>query len=512
MSEPSRFDAAAILSRLAAYRAHDAATHGGRVLSYVYDSGLPELDSLAADAARMVQPVNGLDPTTFPSVAMMEGDLVAFGRRMLNGPQATGSITSGGTESCLLAVKAARDVWREHHPQAPGRPKVVITSATHAAFRKAAHYCGLDVQVVPVSPGTGQPSVAAMIEALDHTVALVVVSAPSYPHGVIEPVEAVAAAAQERGIGCHVDACIGGWILPWWTVAGGGSVPAWDFRVPGVTSISADLHKYGYAPKGASLLLFADAAMDRARYFALTEWLGYPVVNPTVLGSRSATSLAAAWSIVQALGESGYAERATQVVQATDAVLAAVAAIDGLSVHGRPVGPLIAVCSDPDASPEQAVDPHQWAAAVAQRGFILQGQPGLVQSDGTVIARTTHLTITPATLGVLDELIAALRAGAEDVREAFMPAHTVAGTGAPDAADSAGGADSAGAADSAGGAGNTQTPANGIPDPAELANLARETGEIDLASVLTLIEVLPREQSAQLLTSFLAEFTAPRAH
>lgn len=138
-----------------------------------------------------------------------------------------------------------------------------------------------------------------------------------YPHGVIDPISEVAGAAQRVGIACHVDACAGGRILPWWKKASGEAVPAWDFAVAGVSSISADLHKYGYAPKGASLLLFADAELDRARYFSLTDWLGYPVVNPTVLGTRSATTLAAASAVVQALGEQGYVDVTAQVVRAS---------------------------------------------------------------------------------------------------------------------------------------------------------------------------------------------------
>ncbi len=447
------------------------------MLSYVYDSGLPELDALAGDAARMLQTVNGLDPTTFPSVALMEGDLVAFGRAMLHGPTATGSITSGGTESCLLAVKAARDLWRSRHPDSDEQPSIVIATSAHAAFHKAAHYLGLEVVVISVDPRTGVPSAASMIEALEQRTALVVVSAPSYPHGVIDPVAEVAEAARIAHVPCHVDACVGGWILPWWEQAGG-ALPAWDFAVPGVSSISADLHKYGYAPKGTSLLLFADPELDRARYFALTDWLGYPVVNPTILGTRSATSLAAAWAVVQALGEQGYVELTGQVVRATQAVREAVEAISGLTVQADPSGPLIAVRSDPLVAAVEQVDPHLWAAAVAARGFVLQGQPGLLQPGGTEIVRTTHLTITPVTEDLLPQLLPALRAGADDVRGREA--------GAPDAA------------------------ADGIPDPAALAQAARSTGEIDLTTVLSLIEALPREDSARLLTDFLAEFTAPR--
>ena len=469
-------DADEVLGRLRAYREHDAPTHGGRVLSYVYDHGRPELDELAAQAMRLLQPVNGLDPTTFPSVAFMEADLVAFGRVVFGGAEATGSVTSGGTESCLLAVKAARDLWRERG--GGGQPRLVLSTSAHAAFHKAAGYFGLATTVLPVDVDSGRAAADAYVDALGDDVALVVVSAPSYPHGVVDPVAAVAGAAADRGIACHVDACVGGWVLPWWAAAGGDAVQPWDFSVRGVSSISADLHKFGYAPKGASLLLFADPELDRARYFALTDWLGYPVVNPTVLGTRSATSLAAAWAIVQSLGDDGYAGLTGRVVRATSAVVAAVEGVDGLRVVGQRVGPLVAVASDDAVPPGRRVDPLLWAAAVAERGFVLQGQPAMVQVDGSVVPHTAHLTITPVTEGLVGELVSALEDGADAVRGVALPG--------PEALSQ-----------------------NGIPDPVELADAAREGGDLDLTSVLALIESLPRDRSAQLLTAFLQRFTAP---
>lgn len=474
-------DADAVLARLAAYREHDAPTHGGRVLSYVYDSGLAALDELAAQAAREVQAVNGLDPTTFPSVALMEGDLVAFGREILHGPQAVGSVTSGGTESCLLAVKAARDSWRRRTGHATGRARIVLPQTAHPAFHKAAHYLDLDVDVAPVDPETGTLPAESLTRRLDEATCLVVVSAPAYPHGVPDPVLEVAASARAAGVPCHVDACIGGLVLPFWEAAGGRPVAPWDFRVPGVSSISADLHKYGYAPKGSSLLLFAERELDRERYFAHTGWPGYPVVNPTVLGSRSATSLAAAWAVARAMGTQGYVELTGRMVTATAAVRTCLEELRGLRVLGDPAGPVLAVVADERVPEQDRVDPHRWTAAVARRGFVLQGQPALAQADGTVLPRSTHLTITPVTTRVVEELLAALVAGADEVR----------GQGAGEPADQ--------------GVGEAMA----LPDPAALARAAREHGELDLTSVLALIEVLPRETSAGMLVDFLAEFTEP---
>jgi len=395
-----------ILARLTQLREADAPTHGGHVLSYVYDSGLAELDELAARAMRLVQPVNGLDPTTFTSVAVMEREVIGFARSLLGGDEdVVGSVTTGGTESCLLAVKTARDLYVGDAP-----PRLLAPVTVHAAFQKAAHYFGLVLDLVPVR-SDGTVAAAALIERMGPDVALVVVSAPSYPQAALDPVAEVAAAALERGIPCHVDACIGGWVLPFWS-----DLPAWDLRVPGVTSLSADLHKFGYAPKGASVLLQRGRDRQRAQYFATTRWPGYPVVNPTMLGSKSAGPLAAAWAITQALGVDGLRSLAESCERSTRALIELVGSIDGLRVVGAPVGPLIAVATDESVAPELRVDPHHWADQVRTHGFLLQLQPGLTQGDGTHLVHTTHLTITPVTEGVLPALTEALQTAADEVR------------------------------------------------------------------------------------------------
>ena len=289
-------------------------------------------------------------------------------------------------------------------------PRLLAPVTVHAAFQKAAHYFGLTLDLVPVLP-SGVVDPATLIERMDADVALVVVSAPSYPHAALDPIAAVAAAALERGIDCHVDACIGGWVLPFWS-----TVPNWDFRVPGVTSMSADLHKFGYSPKGVSVLLQRGRDRQRSQYFATTRWPGYPVVNPTILGSKSVGALAAAWAILRALGQPGLAELSASCERSARALLDTVSAIEGLKVVGSPVGPLFAVAADDSVVPAKRVDPHHWADQVRGHGFLLQLQPALVQSDGTVLPHTTHLTITPVTVSVLPVLTAALTSAADEVR------------------------------------------------------------------------------------------------
>lgn len=412
MIEPRSRDE--VLARLAELRAGDPPTHGGRVLSYVYDPGAAALDELAAEAIRAVQPLNGLDPTTFRSVAALESELVGRARRMLHGDDETvGSVTTGGTESCLLAVKAARDAWRATHPE--GRARVVAPATVHAAFHKAAAYFDVVLDLVPTA-SDGTVAAADVVARLGDDVALVVLSAPSYPTGALDPIEEVAPETEARGIRLHVDACIGGFVLPFWEEAGGDPLPLWDLRVAGVTSISADVHKYGYAPKGASVLLHRTRALQRAQFFATTRWPGYPVVNPTLLGSKSAAPLAAAWAIAAHLGRAGFVELTAACVRATHELRAAIERIEGLAIVGHPVGPLFAVAADASLPPARQVDPHHWADAVRGRGFVLQLQPATRPETGAAIPPTTHLTITPVTERVLPELVAALEAGADAVR------------------------------------------------------------------------------------------------
>lgn len=482
-----------ILDRLHQMRRADAPTHGGRVLSYVYDSGLAELDELAAQAIRVMQPVNGLDPTTFPSVAAMEREVIGFARRMLHGndPEIVGTVTSGGTESCLLAVKTARDLWRA--AGGTGVPRLLAPVTVHAAFHKAAHYFGLDLDLIAVAAdGTVNP--AHLIDRFGPDVALVVVSAPAYPHASLDPVSDVAAAASSAGISCHVDACIGGWVLPWW----GDDVPAWDFAVPGVTSISADLHKYGYAPKGASVLLHRGRDRQRAQFFATTRWPGYPVVNSTMLGSKSAASLAAAWAIIEYLGNDGFAELTAQSRRATDALRAVVGAIDGLRVVGSPVGPLFAVAVDDSVSESRRVDPHHWADRVRRRGWLLQQQPGVVQPDGSRLPHTTHVTVTPVTESVVGELGAALLAAADEVRGIPAIAPEQAAAALPEAMmagiASVGGLDSESAFTVLAGVG-----------------LASDSGALpeQMAPILALMQALPAEVTERLLVELLARLSEP---
>ncbi|MCD2442656.1 aspartate aminotransferase family protein [Agromyces sp. SYSU K20354] len=506
-----RREASDILAELEALRAADAPTHGGRVLSYVYDSGVAELDELAGAAARLAQPVNGLDPTTFTSVAVMEAAVVGFARSVFGGDDdVVGSVTSGGTESCLLAVKSARDAWRSARRGTPRVPRIVAPVTVHAAFHKAAHYLGLELDLVAVDPATGVPAVADIEQRLGDDVALVVVSAPSYPFASLDPVADVAAITAPRGIALHVDACIGGFALAFWP----DRLPAWDFSVPGVTSLSADLHKYGYAPKGVSVLLTRGRDRQRHQYFATTAWPGYPVVNPTMTGSKPAGPLAAAWAIIEALGEPGFAELIGRAARATAALRSCVEDLEGLRVVGTPVGPLLAVATDDSVPVDRRVDPHHWADAARASGWHLQLQPGLVQADGTRLPHTTHLTVTPVTEAVLPELTQALDDAAEAVRG--VPAADGALVVAGLASAVPGGAEALEAAAAAAGDGLDAESAAALLRAAGLlgdgsSGDAPGGGALPerMAPVLALVEALPGPLTERLLVELLARVVEP---
>lgn len=482
-----------VLARLRRLRADDAPTHGGRVLSYVYDSGLDEIDELADVAARLARPLNGLDPTVFPSIAAMERELIGFTRRMLHGGRsAVGTVTSGGTESCMLAVKSARDVWRAAHPGADRRPRIVAPSTAHAAFHKAALLFDLDLDLVPCA-ADGSVDPARLIRRLADDVALVVVSAPAYPTGTLDPVGAIAGAAADRGISCHVDACFGGFVLPWWP-----GLPTWDFRVRGVTSISADLHKFGYAPKGVSVLLHGGPqgrARRRAQFFATTRWPGYPVVNPTLLGSRSASPLAAAWAITQHLGDDGYAALTAAIHRASVAVRRAVHGIRGLVVLGAPVGPAIALVADETVPVDERVDPHRLADALVGYGWKIQHQPGFTQADGVRIPHSAHLTLTPALERGIVEFTGALAAASDAVR----------GTPPADARGLAAAVRALGYGEG-----------GRVPGPRaawmllRVAGAAKVDADAPLATLMALIERLPAPVAEALLAELLARLSDPR--
>lgn len=384
-----------LFAELAAFRVLDLPVRGGTTWAYVYDSGSDSAHSVGARAYAEMLDVNGLDPTAFPSVVALENSVVGTVASVLGG--GAGMFTSGGTESCLLAVKAARDA------AGVADPEIVLPVTAHPAFHKAAHYFGLTVVPVPVASDFRASPDAVAAAITDRTV-LVVASAPSYPTGTVDPVPEIAAIAAARGVRCHVDACIGGWILPFLPDA-----PPFDLSVPGVTSLSVDLHKYAYAPKGASVLLFADRSARRKAWFAYAGWPGYPVLNPTMQSAKSAGPLAAAWAVLEHIGLDGYRDLARAARTSLRTLIDGVAKIDGLTVLGVPDTTLLAVAGAPD------VDVFVVADELRHRGFYAQ-----VQLSLGAVPPTLHFSSHGVSPSTVDALVAAL-SDAVDAARALGP-------------------------------------------------------------------------------------------
>lgn len=382
-----------ILAELRAMREHDLPTHGGRTMAYVYDSGLASLDELGAAAHALASSANGLDPTAFPSLLRMENEIVATAAKLLGG--GVGQVTSGGTESCMLAVLAAR----EARPDID-RPSIVFPVTAHASFHKAARYFNVQPVAVPVD-AEFRADPAAMRAAIDASTVLVVASAPSYAHGVLDPIAEIASAASERGVRCHVDACIGGWVLPYFRRLGV-AVPPFDFTVPGVTSISVDLHKYAYCPKGTSVLVHADADLRRSQYFASAAWPGYTMLNSTMQSTRSGGPIAAAWAVLRHVGDAGYLSLAEQTLAAVSAIRSGVSEM-GYTVLGDPISTLLAVTSD-------KTDLFALADRMRTKGWYVQPQFAFQNSPTNL-----HLTITAANRGTEELFLSDLRSSMSEV-------------------------------------------------------------------------------------------------
>ncbi|MBZ0252659.1 MAG: aspartate aminotransferase family protein, partial [Candidatus Methylomirabilis sp.] len=401
-----------ILGALEARKAHDLDWRSGRVWGYVYDPG-PEAASLIKEAFTAFLSENALDPTAFPSLLSLENELVSMAAAHLRGDEnVAGNFTSGGTESCMLAVKAARDYAREVRGIA--EPEIVLPVTGHACFHKAAHYLDMKLTTTPVDPKTYKADPRAIADAIGPNTALVVGSAASYAHGVVDPIPEIAAIAEERGVLMHVDGCIGGFLLPFFRRLGW-KHPDFDFSVPGVTSISMDYHKYAFAAKGASVILYRNKDLRRRQIFVGGSWTGYTVLNPTIQSTKSGGPLAAAWAILHFMGEEGYLKMARTMMEMTGKLVAGIDAIPGLRVLGTPETNLVAVTAEGDLNVFHLID------EMNARGWYIQPQLGYCGSR-----ENFHLSVNPASERWMDPFLAELRECADKVRG--TPPSEMAGT------------------------------------------------------------------------------------
>lgn len=385
----------ALLARMRAARDRDVRWRDGRVFSLVFPAGL-DVEEVASTAYTLFFGENGLNPTAFPSLRTFETDVVAMTAALLGGgAEVAGNMTSGGTESILLAVKTARDWARAERPHVR-QPEIVACQSVHPAFHKAAQYFGLRLITTPPRADL-RADVDRIATAIGPDTILLVGSAPAYPHGVVDPIGDLAQLAAARGLLMHVDACVGGMLLPFARRLGY-PVPDFDFSLPGVTSISVDLHKYGYAAKGASVILYRNAHLRRYQFFVSTDWPGGIYPSPSMTGTRPGGAIAAAWAVMNYLGESGYLTLADQVMRTAHALHAGIARLDGVHVLGRPDMSVMALASD-------RFDIYDIGDELTLRGWHLDRQQ---------FPPSLHLTVMPAHAATaslfLDDLAAAVAA------------------------------------------------------------------------------------------------------
>lgn len=468
-------DKGEIFAALDRFKSNDIPWSSGRILGYTYDPG-DEAREVAHEAYFKYLVENGLDWTVFPSMHRLETDIIGILRDLLRGNrEVVGSCTTGGTESLLCAVKAARDWARAHRPHI-ARPEMVLPATAHGALHKACQYFDVKPVLTPYDPATFRADVGAMRDAVTENTILIVGSAPGYAQGVVDPIREMGELALEKGVLFHVDACVGGIHLSIMRRMGL-EVPEFDFSVPGVSSISLDMHKYGYAPKNISSVLYRDKELRFHQYFANRRNTCYALVNSAVISTKSGGPYAGAWAILHHLGESGYRRIVEKTQRATRTMVDGINAIDGLRVLGNPDMCMFSFTSDD-------LNIFELADAVRDRGYYMQPQ----FRNGPTPANL-HVSLNWGTADSVDGALAALRAAVDEVRAK------------PDAVDAA--AVRAAVADIL-----AREGANAGPALKQLAGLGDAGLPDRMALINTVMDALPDDVAEYLLASYMNEVFA----
>ncbi|GFR80609.1 sphingosine-1-phosphate lyase 1 [Elysia marginata] len=314
----------------------------GMVSGTVYN-GDDSLTELMAKTYGMFAWANPLHPDVFPDVRKMEAEVVRMCCTMFNGDKdSCGAVTSGGTESIMLAMLAYRNIARDRGIKIP---EIIVPVSAHAAFDKAANYFHMKITHIPVDEQTRKVDLNALKRAIGRKTCVIVASAPQFPHGIIDPVEEIAKLGQKYGIPVHVDCCLGGFLLPFMDKAGFPIQP-FDFRVPGVTSISADTHKYGFAPKGSSVIMYRTKALRLRQFFVQPNWTGGIYASPTFAGSRAGAIVAACWATMVHFGEEGYVDSTKRIISTTRYIADSLKSIKGIFVYGEPLVSVVGIGSN----------------------------------------------------------------------------------------------------------------------------------------------------------------------
>ena len=389
-----------ILQQIGALKREDADWKAGKVWSLVYYADETH-DKLLQEAHNALFSTNYLNPLAFKSLHKMEQDVVHMAIDMLHGnDRAVGVMTSGGTESILVAMFCYRQRARKWKPHAR-RYEVVAPATIHPAFDKAAELFGLHMRKAPVDEQR-RAIPGAMEKLIGQDTILVLASAPSYPNGVLDPIETIAAMAERHGLPFHVDACVGGFMLPWVEKIGY-SIPLWDFRVSGVTSLSADVHKFGFGAKGASVLLYRSMEWMHHQFFVSTDFPGGIYISPTLMGTRPGGPIAAAWAGMKHLGKSGYLAMAKKLMDGAAALKTGLRQIPGITVVGDPCMNIISYTTEGNRP-----DIFVVADQLEEKGWVMDRQ----QYPDCI-----HLTVLPTNVGAIDQYLTDLKAAVEFATE-----------------------------------------------------------------------------------------------
>ena len=396
-----------VKAEMEAAQKDDSPWHSERMFIGGSYFGGEDVVEVANEAYQMYINYNALYATKiFPSLVRYESDMVGALLEMMNAPNgASGSITTGGTESLIMAVKTAH-AWAHDHRPGTTEPEILIPHAAHPAFDKTAHLMGLKAVRMTQSDGF-RADVEAMERAINTNTIMLVASAPSYPFGVTDPISEIAALSKKHGLWLHVDACHGGFIFPFARKLGY-SIPDYDFAVSGVTSISVDVHKLGYANKGVSTLLLRDANLETYQRYTFDAWPSGTYSTQNLMGSRSGGGLASAWAVLNYLGEEGYLERVGEILDTRERFLAGIRRIDGLEIWGEPQAYLIAFGSN-------AFDIFAVDEGMSQRGWM--GSRLLNPPAIHLFLDLSHSAIVDEYLRDLAEVVRAVKSGEIQSRE-----------------------------------------------------------------------------------------------
>ena len=393
--------------KMESLRRDDAPWRSERSFKPAYFAGDDVLD-VAHQAFGMYIDENALySRTSYPSLHRYEVEVVDMLLDLLHAPDgAGGSTTSGGTETNIMAVKTARDWAKEHRPAATA-PEMIVPRTAHPSFDKAAHLLGVRVVRMAESPGF-VADVEAMAGAINENTVMLIASAPPYPYGECDPVAPIATLAREHGLWAHVDACLGGMILPFGRELDP-SVPEFDFAIPGVTSVSVDLHKYGYATKGVSALLLRDAALERFQRTTFEDWPAGVYSTPNISGSRSGGAIASAWAVMRYLGRDGYREVVGRLMGVRQALIDGIESIDGLTAYAKPHTFQFAFGSD-------AVDIFAVAEGLGERGW--QVGRALEPPSIMLMLNMSHEPMVASFLAELAEVVREVKAAGTTAEQA----------------------------------------------------------------------------------------------